>query len=193
MGNISTLTSIEDITKAVQFLPNYLRQTFYRHTREIIEIEVISLLEFELWLENRMKELFNLIADIIASQESNRKKAPLKAINAGHISEREEVKCWFCSKKHKVTTCEDFISRAINVKNKFAKANKLCWNCLGKGHNIKNCQSEHRCKVANCNKRHLILLHNDNVTPPLATNPPPPVYQGSPNNSNEQSLLIISN
>ena len=35
MGYTSTLTSIENITKAAQ------RQTFYRHTREIIETEVI--------------------------------------------------------------------------------------------------------------------------------------------------------
>ena len=69
MGYSSTLTSIEYITKAVQRLPNYPRQTFYRHSREIIETEVISLLEFELWLGNRMKELYNPIADIIASQE----------------------------------------------------------------------------------------------------------------------------
>ena len=99
MGYTSTLTSIENITKAVERPPNYLPQTFYRHTREIIETEVISLLEFELWLGNRMKELLNPIADIIASQESNRKKDPLKTINAGHISEREEVKYRFCSKK----------------------------------------------------------------------------------------------
>ena len=37
MGYTSTLTSIKNITKAVQRLPNYLRQTLYRHTREIIE------------------------------------------------------------------------------------------------------------------------------------------------------------
>ena len=66
MGYSSTLTSIQNITKAVQHLPNYLHQTFYRHTREIMETEVISLLEFELWLGNRMKELYNPIADIIA-------------------------------------------------------------------------------------------------------------------------------
>ena len=46
MGYTSTLTSIENITKAAQRLPNYLRQTFYRHTREIIETEVIWLLQF---------------------------------------------------------------------------------------------------------------------------------------------------
>ena len=110
------------------------------------------------WLGNRMKELFNPIADTIASQESNRTKGPLKTMNAGHISEREEVKCWSCSKKHKVATCEDFISSSINVKNKSVKANKLCWNSLGKGHNIKNCQSKHRCNVANCNKRIIIII-----------------------------------
>ena len=84
-----------------------------------------------------MKELFNLIADIIVSQESNRKKDPLKIINAGHISETEEVKCWFCSQKNTLRTCDDYIYSSINAKNKFVNANKLCWNCLGKGHNIK--------------------------------------------------------
>ena len=140
MGYRTTLTSIENITKAVQRLPNYLRQTFYRHTRKTIEREVILLLEFELWLGNRMKELYHPIADIIASQEAKQKKDSLKTVNAGHIKEKEEVKCWFCSKKHKTTTCEDFISSSVNTKNEFVKANKLCWNCLGKGHNIKNCQ-----------------------------------------------------
>ena len=67
MGYSSTLTAIENITKAAQCLPHYLGQTFYRYTKEIIETKVISLLEFELWLGNKMKELFNPIADIIAS------------------------------------------------------------------------------------------------------------------------------
>ena len=99
MGFSSTLTFIKNMTKAVQRLPNYLCKTFYRHTGEIIETEIILPLDYELWLGNRMKELFNPIADIIASHESNQKKDPLKAINAGHISEKEKVKCWFCSKK----------------------------------------------------------------------------------------------
>ena len=56
---------------------------------------------------------------------------------------------------------------------------------MGKGHNIKNCQSKHRYKVATCNKRHHTLLYNENVTPPPATNPPPPVHPGRPNNPND--------
>ena len=74
-----------------------------------------------------MKELYNPIADIIPSQESNRKKNPLKTIKTGHNREKEEVKC---SKKHKITTCQDFISSSITAKNEFVKANKLCWNSL---------------------------------------------------------------
>lgn len=178
MGYHSTLSSIENVTKAVQRLPNYLRQTFYRHTREIIETDTISLLEFEKWLENRMKELFNPIADIIASQEISSKKDPLyKRINNGSTTDKDDIKCWFCSKKHKITICQDFIKLPLKDKNEFVKTNKLCWNCMAKGHNIKNCQSKHRCKVENCNKRHHTLLHNSNFVPTPPTIPLQPPEQ----------------
>ena len=185
LGYTSTLTFIEKITKAVQRPPDYLHQTFYRHSREIIETEIISRLEFELWLGNRMQEWFNPTADIIASQDSNRKKDPLKTISAGHISEKEEVKCWFCSKEHKVATCEEFISSSIYAKNEFVKATQLCWNCLGTGHNMKECRSKHRCKVAKRNKRHHTLLNNGNLTPSSATNLSLPVHQALPSNPND--------
>ena len=71
MGYSLTLTSIENITRPLQRLPNYLLQTFYRHTKKIIETEIISLLEFEYLLGNKMKELSNPVADIVASQEVN--------------------------------------------------------------------------------------------------------------------------
>ena len=71
MGYSLTLTFIENITRPVQHLPNYLLQKIYRHTRKIIETEIISLLEFEYFLGNKIKELSNPAADIIASQELN--------------------------------------------------------------------------------------------------------------------------
>ena len=60
MGYSLTLTFIEN-----------LLQTFYRHTRKIIKTEIISLLEFEYLLGNKIKELSYPVADIIASQELN--------------------------------------------------------------------------------------------------------------------------
>ena len=55
---------------------------------------------------------------------------------------------------------------------------------MGKGHNIKNRQSKHRCKVANCSKRHHTLLHNDNI-PPLATSSSLPVHQAQQSNPSD--------
>ena len=57
-----------------------------------METNVILLLVFKHWVRNRIKELFNPIANIIASQESNRKNNPLKTIIARHISEKETHK-----------------------------------------------------------------------------------------------------
>ena len=71
MGYSLTLTSIENMTRPLQLLSNYLLQTFYRHTRKIIETEIISLLEFEYLLGNKIKELSNPVDDIAASQELN--------------------------------------------------------------------------------------------------------------------------
>ena len=111
-------TSIENIAKAVERPPIWLRQIFYRHTKEIIETNVISLLEFQLWLGGK-KDLFNPLVHITASHEPNRKKDLSKTIDTGYISEKGEVKYWFCSKKHKVTTFKDFKSNSINAKKKF--------------------------------------------------------------------------
>ena len=72
--------------------PTSTKLPTYRRTREVMETKVILLLEFKHWLGNRIKELFNPTANIIASQESNRKNNPLKTINAGHISKKETIK-----------------------------------------------------------------------------------------------------
>ena len=44
---------------------------------------------------------------------------------------------------------------------------------------IYKCQSKHRCKVVNW------LLHNQNFTPPQATNPSPTVHEAPLGNPNE--------
>jgi len=159
MGYVSTLSSIENLTKAVQRLPHFLRQTFYRHSRDILDSEVISLLEFENWLNKRTKEFYNPIANIIASQEPFRQKDS-KSIN-NFKYESKTLKCYCCSDDHKLTKCETFLSKTLEAKNDFVKEHKLCWNCLSKGHMIKECKSQYRCRTNNCNQRHHTLLHFD--------------------------------
>ena len=49
----------------------------------------------------------------------------------------------------------------LNRKNWFVEQEKLCWNCLAKGYILKNCETEVRCRVSNCNKQHHTLLQGD--------------------------------
>ena len=53
-------------------------------------------------------------------------------MDAGHISKKEDIKSWFCSRKHKVTTCKDFIFSSINAKNEFVKNKQTLLELLGK-------------------------------------------------------------
>ena len=68
MGYHSALTSTENLTKAVIRLPNKLRQSFYKMSKDSLSyVGSVTLIQFENWLEARLQEYFNPIADIIAS------------------------------------------------------------------------------------------------------------------------------
>uniref|UniRef100_A0A182RZA7 CCHC-type domain-containing protein n=1 Tax=Anopheles funestus TaxID=62324 RepID=A0A182RZA7_ANOFN len=51
---------------------------------------------------------------------------------------------------------------ACNDKKDFVKSNKLCWNCLGKGHLSRFCKSKRNCGT--CGKKHHTLLHESEAT-----------------------------
>jgi len=74
IGYDSCLYSTEYLTKAVQRLPQSLRQTFYRHSKELMERDSISLIQFEQWLAQRLKQFFNPIANVIANIEETQSK-----------------------------------------------------------------------------------------------------------------------
>ena len=52
-----------------------------------------------------------------------------------------------------------------------ARKNKLCFNCLSKGHSVDDCPSRHSCRE--CGRKHHSLLHR----PAAASNPPATVPQ----------------
>ena len=170
MGFYDAISSTENLAKAVKRLPNYLRQTFYESTRDYDSENVVTLIEFEKWLQIRISHLFNPIANIIASQETKSKDVPPHArSNHGKIMQSEDNKltCWLCNDKHKLHQCEMFKSKSLPEKKVIVEKERLCWNCLAKGHQIKECKSTVKCRITNCGKRHHTLLHE--IKPP---NPP---------------------
>ena len=118
MGYYDAISSTENLAKAVKRLPNYLRQKFYESTRDYNSENVVTLIEFEIWLQIRISHLFNPIANIIASQETKLKDGPSHArSNYGKILQSEDNKltCWLCNDKHKLHQYEIFKSKSLPV------------------------------------------------------------------------------
>ena len=66
--------------------------------------------------------------------------------------------CYICdSPSHHVGRCEVFLDKAVACRKELVAQKRLCYNCLGKGHGVKNCPSKARCRT--CSRRHHTLLH----------------------------------
>ena len=84
IGYESPLLSSEHLTKTISLLSPVLRQVFYKSTdSSTLTNESVNLIVFEQWLEKKLKQYFNPIADIIAADERfEQKLSSRKLINA---------------------------------------------------------------------------------------------------------------
>ena len=188
MGYETPIKSSENLTKAVTRLPNYVRQEFFKNTGNV-QFDGIDLLYFERWLEQKLRRYFNPIANIIADVEVHSKNnerphgqrrrniAPsyintivhddskvenIKQVNNLEDSKSKPIqrKCWLCSGSHRLMECDQFTKKSITDRKKVVEEEKLCWNCLSKGHVVKDCKSTYTCKIEGCNKKHHTMLHH---------------------------------
>ena len=114
-------------------LPEILHMSFYKATKDVSFVsDDVTFIEFERWLDNRLKEYFNLIANIIAKQEEKPKVPPYKAnTNAGTIDKHstdKQIVCWLCNQPHRLMECKKFIKKNLQERKGFAMTNKLYWN-----------------------------------------------------------------
>ena len=70
MGYKNPILSYENLSIAVTRLPNYLRMRFFKATRDCGLTDG----KIEKWLERRIKDLFNPLAEIISIQEARTKQ-----------------------------------------------------------------------------------------------------------------------
>ena len=109
MGYHHALKSTKTISKAVQRLPNHLRHSFCKYTQIHIDPnKSLLLLQFEKWLEITVHQHFNPIANIVASQESNKFKQRTRQefTRNNHLQSDSlndsTIKCWLCSEAYKL-------------------------------------------------------------------------------------------
>ena len=74
IGDTSSINSIENTTKTITRLPRYLRSKFYRDFKDAkLNNQSLNLTTFEIWLANKVAELFNPISTIIDHQEKQKR------------------------------------------------------------------------------------------------------------------------
>ncbi|XP_062708742.1 uncharacterized protein LOC134288310 [Aedes albopictus] len=99
-------------------------------------------------------------------QSSTESKLPSQQVFATTTESQEpKDKCDFCRGFHLNYQCNKLNALSANDRMEKVKAAGICFNCLRKGHQVKNCPSPKSCRK--CQSRHHTQLHDDdaNVTP----------------------------
>ena len=66
--------------------------------------------------------------------------------------------------------CFKFLKKSSEERKEFAKTNKLCENCLLKGHSLESCISKFNCRKDGCSQKHHTLLHKDQTVKNVISN-----------------------
>lgn len=119
------------------------------------------LMEF---LNNRCFKFENLSATDFFTPSPQKKLSKVnlhantqKGRNEGNSNTFSIYTCVFCqNKSHRIYVCDKFKELPFNEKQKFVNRERLCFNCLGKGHMINQCKAG-GCRT--CSRKHHTLLH----------------------------------
>ena len=72
--------------------------------------------------------------------------------------------CTFCKERHSILICTKFKIKSWAFRIQYVKDNRLCFACLNKGHQAKDCRSRKICEI--CQGRHPTIMHTDQVNSP---------------------------
>ena len=138
-----------------------MKNSFYQsHSNISLERNsFVSLERFEKWLDTKVKERFNSLANILSIDQPNRLRDHVRKNNFNQ-DESQEIKCWFCSDDHKLGSCEQFLSKPLSEKNQFVEKEKLCWNCLAKGNILTLCPTKVNYRIPKYKKDIMLLSSN---------------------------------
>ena len=74
MGYDTPILSNENLTEAILRLPTFLRREFFKATRDSNILDgTVNLITLEKWLNEKLKSMFNPLADIVSNEEEKLK------------------------------------------------------------------------------------------------------------------------
>ena len=133
-------------------LPKPILSDYHRWIYESKKNETVRTLKEFILLETKFRttasETVSGIANFDTSQENS------------HRSYQTHIKCKICSKSHDISNCTDFRNMTGDQRWNKVRGHRLCYRCLKPNHEIRNCDSDEKCGMENCEKSHHTLLHH---------------------------------
>ena len=83
----------------------------------------VSLLQFENWLDRKLRQFYNPIANIISNREGDKrtmnKNPNFLTNNQINFNDRDDMKCRFCTETHRLNKYELFQSGTLEEKKNY--------------------------------------------------------------------------
>ncbi|XP_055522479.1 uncharacterized protein LOC129716669 [Wyeomyia smithii] len=111
-------------------------------------------------------------------------KSAVSKANTATASSTSDPHCEMCEERHPTFKCSSFNSLSTSERLSKVKERNICFNCLRRGHSVKNCPSKKSC--FRCNKKHHTLLHlegNASSTRPSSESSEEKHSQSNPNSA----------
>lgn len=110
-------------------LAHYFRKQFQKHSQSALEADkTISLLQFEVSLEENFKKYYNSVANIITNRQKPNQKSysNSKVIRNNHVNSdtKEQIKSQLCTGSHKLDKCIDFKNKSLKDKKQILHKEK---------------------------------------------------------------------
>ncbi len=115
-----------------------------------------TLKELEDFLTGHIRGLHALGSNSQQKPQDTRPGRYEKSVKIHHAA-AEPALCVMCKSPHSIHTCKEFLRMSPADRSSFVRKRQLCYNCLGGGHQIKDCPSSGTCRQ--CGYHHHTLLH----------------------------------
>ncbi|XP_021324883.3 uncharacterized protein [Danio rerio] len=178
---LGILNDCEENHKLLKKLPEWMMRRWSRIVVEELDRsgEYPSFVHFTQFMQTEARIACNPIASpLLMNVKNTDERLPkrTKALNTGiqiktSISGppenyRPKPPCLVCKDEmHGVVKCPSFAAKTMDEKKSFIHENHLCFGCLRKGHNTKDCRRRHTCNT--CGRRHPTCLHIEMDRNPL--------------------------
>ena len=157
MNYLADIYSTDLLRQTLSKLPVYLQRKWSEYSLSLRKREEPNLYHLEKWLQDR----------VMAARDPYLTNDKYKKITNMHnwtSPEGTEIqvqkhRCSLCAKDHTLYRCVTYKSKSDAEKLSFVRKKRLCFNCLGQKHTIKNCKSKKHCSIDGCKMKHHTSLH----------------------------------